>query len=84
MPRGHRLLIGREVAGEIFPGPHLALGLSALACFVFVAAVCGRPKWRACINGHNLLLVGPSCFGVLLAGHVFYFYTTLSVPACGG
>jgi hypothetical protein len=44
MPRGHRLLIGREVAGEIFPGPHLALGLSALACFVFVAAVSGRPK----------------------------------------
>ena len=33
MPRGHRLLIGREVAGEIFPGPHLALGFSAHGAF---------------------------------------------------
>lgn len=55
MPRGHRLLIGREVAGEIFPGPppRSPAGLSALAsspAFLWLECV-GGPTGTSQLGG---------------------------------
>lgn len=83
MPRGHSLLIGREVTEEIFQGPHLALGVSAVACFclfLWLQSV-GGGSGELASTATIYCLIGPSVFGVLLPGCVFYFYTTLSVRA---
>ena len=49
LARGHRLPIGGEVDGQIFPGPRLALAGSS------VAGECGRmaPIGRATPAGHG-------------------------------
>lgn len=71
MPRGRRLLIGREAAGEIFPAPHLASSRGRASSQLFYSL-----SLFFVVGEHaNIILplIGPSCFGVLLAGHMSFY-----------
>jgi hypothetical protein len=78
MPRGRRLLIGREAAGEIFPAPHLAIALGrassqlfySLSLFFVVGRTC---QYNFTVDWAFML------WRIARWTHAFYFYATLSV-----
>jgi hypothetical protein len=78
MPRGNRLLIGREVAGEIFPGPPPCSG-SALAAFLWLESVGGRSGMLGRTARWNSLSLALQSWRIAPWTYcAFYFYTMLS------
>jgi hypothetical protein len=77
MPRGRRLLIGREAAGEIFPAPHLAIALGRASSQLFYSFYfCGRPDMPYNFTVDWAFMLWRICS---LDTCLFTFYATLSV-----